>query len=172
MDIPKRILFLANVIQKTDLGAERPNAGLRRLNHTKTLKLAHKMVTCSMAVFSHYINILSIGQATAIRERKLSFVVSDVHTATTIEKDSEASPHQIFDESRSKTCTNEPDILLKKGKPNPSAFPPPVDALRPAVVTASPACARFTSRAIPNNAAAFSPQCIRARKNLPRCREP
>ena len=129
MGVRKRTIFFENVIQKTELSAKTLNARLCEIHHGPTSRLAHKLGSCSMAVFGNYIRVLSGGEATSIGDLTLSSVASNTNTTTTIEMEGKAAPPQAV-EPINKTYKFGLD---KKCKSDVSAFPPTSDdSVKPA----------------------------------------
>ena len=132
MDVRKRAIFLDNVIQKTDLSAERLDARLSCLDHRTSLKLARSFRICPMVVFMKYIRILSIGQVATVGDHTIPAVASDEYATTTIKKDSKAVSQQGCDEPKSRTGIHKPGSPCRKHKAYKLPFPPPDEALKPA----------------------------------------
>lgn len=132
MGVRKRTIVFENVIQKTDLSAERLNARLCEIHHGPTSRLAHKLTNCSMAVFGNYIRVLSGGKATTIGDFTLSSVASSTNTTTTIEMEGKAAPLQAPKPVK-KAHIFEPDIPHRECKSDVSASLPTSDeSVKPA----------------------------------------
>ena len=134
MDVRKRGAFLENIIQKTELSAERLSAHLNYLGHIETFNLAHTLKSCSMTVFLKYIEILSIGRATAVDDHTLPFIASSMESTTTCKRGGNVVPLQVCDEPTSKINTHEPDGPPQKSNANTLAIShsPYDDATKPA----------------------------------------
>lgn len=89
-----------------------------------------------MAVFLKYIEIHSIGQATAVDDHTLPFITSSMKSTTAFIRGGNAVPLQVCDEPTNKTSTHEPDGPTQKSKADTLATSPPPcpsdDATKPA----------------------------------------